>query len=126
MGAGDGPVTVVDVVSLVDDVMRVVALLAFGWFGTRWALHTRWWVYWDTRALFALFVIIGVLVLWSIIVQLGWIPESWRPWVTAITWSLIAGAGLFLAVGYEREEHVVRRLRAQVKRDPAQHADDPH
>lgn len=115
-----------DVVQLIDDVMRVVALLAFGWFGTRWTITTKWWLYWDTRALFALFVIIGVLVTWSILVELHWIPEAWRPWVRAVAWTLIGAAGLFLAVGYEREQHVTRRLRAQLKRTPAQHVDDPH
>lgn len=99
------------VVELIDDVMRIVAALAFLYFAVRWSTSTKWWLWWDTRAMFGLFCVCAALMIWSVLQAAGLIPHSWQPWVNAITWTLIGGAGVLLCAAYEREQYRLRRSR---------------
>jgi hypothetical protein len=107
------------VIYLVDDVMRVLSAVVFLWVFLRWSTSTRWWHWWDTRALFVLFASIAIVTGWSVLAAAGAIPEWLKPWVAAFTWSLVGGSGVFLAIGYEREQWRAR----QKRRVPAQHED---
>jgi hypothetical protein len=104
--------------------MRIVSAVIFLWVFLRWSTSTTWWRWWDTRALFVLFASIAVVTGWAVLAAAGAIPEWLKPWVAAAAWSLVGGSGVFLAVGYEREQWKDRRWREHNKRVPPQHESD--
>lgn len=108
-------------INYVDDVMRIATAVIFLWVFLRWSTSTRWWEWWDTRALFTVFMSIAVVSGWSVLIAANLIPEWLKPWISAVAWSLIGGSGLFLAIGYEREQWRARQVR---KRVPPQHEGD--
>jgi hypothetical protein len=68
--------------------------------------------------LFILFWTIAAVILFAVAINNGWIPDSWGQWAAAVVWVLIAGSGLFLAVGFEFEQRRARRRR-EAKTDSA-------
>lgn len=111
-------------IEFVDDVMRVAAAVVFLWVFLRWSTSTQWWRWWDTRALFVLFASIAIVTGWSVLLAAGAVPDWLKPWLAAVTWSLIGGSGLFLAAGYEREQWRARQERH--RRVPTQHTEQPN
>lgn len=96
-------------VEFVDDVARVLAAVFFLWVWIRFGTSTRWWLFWDTRALFILFTVLFLVVFYSVMIGL-WPPGSdQRVIVAAVVWVIVAGAAGFLAVGYEVEQRRARR-----------------
>jgi hypothetical protein len=97
---------------------RVLAGVSFFYVWVRWAFVVRWGKWWDTRALFILFSAIWVVILFAVAINMGLLPEAWFPWVAALVWVVVAGSGLFLAVGFEFEQRRARRRR-EAKTDSA-------
>lgn len=95
-----------------DDIGRVLTPVVFTFMVIRWGSTVRWWVYWDTRALFLLFIDIVLISWYSVAVAARWLPTG-SQWVGAIVWGVLAVTGLFLVVGYEVERHRARHRKDQ-------------
>ena len=100
------------VLESIANVGRVLAGVAFLYVWVRWAYVVRWGKWWDTRALFILFSTLWVVTLFAVANNLGYVPVEWLPWVAAAVWVVVAGTGLFLAVGFEVEQRKAKRRRA--------------
>jgi len=92
----------------VDDVARIVALLAFLYFTVRFLTSSRWWTHFDTTAIAVLCGVIAGVLAFAIGANAGWFDGS-RDYVAAAIYSVIAAAAVFLAVGYEVEQRRARR-----------------
>lgn len=100
----------------VGDAGRIAAGAVFLYVWVRWSFTTKWGKWWDTRALFILFLTIWAVILFAVVNNaLGWIPPEWLPLVAAIIWFTVFGSGLFLAIGYEVEQRKAARRRAEAE-----------
>jgi FlaA1/EpsC-like NDP-sugar epimerase len=94
-------------IDYVDDVGRILAPVAYLYMLVRWGVTVRWWAYWDTRALFSLFLGITLVSWWSLAVAAHWIPSGTSA-VAAVVWVYLSVVSLFLVFGYEIERAKAR------------------
>jgi peptidoglycan/LPS O-acetylase OafA/YrhL len=97
------------VVDYVDDVAAVLVPAVFLYVWVRWSTSTKWRRYYDTRAIFTLYGVIVLVTIWGVAARAHLLLSEWLPWVGAVAWVLILGAGVFLLVGYEVEQARARR-----------------
>lgn len=108
----------------VDDVAAGLVPAVFLYVWLRWAIATRWTRYYDTRAIFTLYGVIVLVSTWGIAARAHLFLAEWLPWVGAIAWLMILGAGIFLLVGFEVEQARARaHRRAELARQQEKHAD---
>lgn len=107
-------------VQYVDDVGRALTPILFTYMLARYVTSTRFWHYWDTRAIGYLLGAIALVGWSSLIIAVGTNapPSSWppAPYVSAVMWLLVCSAGVALVGGYEREQYRARH-RAKQRQD---------
>jgi hypothetical protein len=101
------------VIYFVDDFGRVLTPLLFTYMLFRYVTSTRFWSYWDTRAIAYLLGCVAVVGWASLIISGSTAPVippwEWAPYVSAAMWLVVASAGVALVGGYEREQYRARR-----------------
>jgi hypothetical protein len=100
------------VIYFIDDIGRVLTPILFTYMLLRYVTSTRFWTYWDTRAIAYLLGTVAV-VGWASLVIAGSTtpvipPWEWAPYVNAVMWLLVMSSGVALVGGYEREQYRAR------------------
>jgi hypothetical protein len=97
-----------DALEIADDIGRWIGCLGFMYIWVRFGLSTRWTRYWDTRAIFVLLGTCSIVNFYAVFVLFFPPGAAARVAAAAVTWLVIAGAAVFLVVGFEIEQKKAR------------------